>query len=770
MRTSNFLTVLLLLSLLAFTAQAQDKVGINNTNPQEALDVNGNVNISTDSDYKVGGNTAVGDNGSSLIIGEGFFNTGIGTTTPHNTAILDLSTTNQGLLVPRMSSFQRTNINSPAQGLLVYDTTENGFFYFDGTTWQNIGSGGGTGNSIAWNLIGNTDTNPGNLSSSLGTDYLGTADATDLAFRTNASEKMRIYNDDFQSHITLGAGYEPAHLEVMNAYDGGDGSDFYINAGNAMQGGNGGNLYLDGGFQSDDPGMINGNVLIALNGGKTGVGTFDPLELLDVGGGIRLDNTFTNNAGTLKWDGTDFFGYDGTTWKSLTTGSSGGSTDWALNGNAGTNPTTDFIGTTDQQELVFRTDNEEKMKIHATGSNGNIISFGDGDDYTVLEVTPNPNTGDGGGLVIAAGDATNGKGGTLQLNGGTDGPINPLFPDTGGYVEMAVNGGHVGIGVFNPTHRLQVGGDGNDIGGQAGNDEVVALIQNNDIGHHAALAVNGISTQDAVIYLSKDTVAEWSIRNDVDGGIGDQFQIRNYFPALPGENPAADFTHFVIDPSGSVGIGNTVDLSYKLDVNSGQVRMKPNLFNTSHDIIFDGSGDEVGSEQTIHPNTANFGYLGTMNNYWYKVYANIYHATDVANYQTFSDRRIKENIQPLESAMSALRKLNGVTYDFTTEHHYRNGKNEKTTEADRKNKIGLIAQDVEVVFPQLVMTNEKTGIKTVGYMGLIPVLVEAAKEQQTIIEGQAATIEQVKSENQQLHAELQRLESEIQQIKAMLKK
>lgn len=73
-------------------------------------------------------------------------NTGIGTTTPDNSAILDLTATTKGLLIPRMTTVQRLAIAAPATGLLVYDTNFNQFWYFNGTVWvQAIGPQGPTG-------------------------------------------------------------------------------------------------------------------------------------------------------------------------------------------------------------------------------------------------------------------------------------------------------------------------------------------------------------------------------------------------------------------------------------------------------------------------------------------------------------------------------------------------------------------------------------------------------------------------------------------------
>jgi hypothetical protein len=76
-------------------------------------------------------------------------NVGIGTNTPHSSAVLELSATDMGLLVPRVTLQGITNatspINGPATGLLVYNsagTLTTGFYYWDGAQWVEIGAGG----------------------------------------------------------------------------------------------------------------------------------------------------------------------------------------------------------------------------------------------------------------------------------------------------------------------------------------------------------------------------------------------------------------------------------------------------------------------------------------------------------------------------------------------------------------------------------------------------------------------------------------------------
>lgn len=69
----------------------------------------------------------------------------------NNSAMLDVSSTSKGILIPRMTSTQRTTgISSPVQGLMVYQTDPpQGFYYFDGSAWNYIGTGSGTVTSVS---------------------------------------------------------------------------------------------------------------------------------------------------------------------------------------------------------------------------------------------------------------------------------------------------------------------------------------------------------------------------------------------------------------------------------------------------------------------------------------------------------------------------------------------------------------------------------------------------------------------------------------------
>ena len=89
------------------------------------------------------------------------------------------------------------------------------------------------------------------------------------------------------------------------------------------------------------------------------------------------------------------------------------------------------------------------------------------------------------------------------------------------------------------------------------------------------------------------------------------------------------------------------------------------------------------------------------------------------SYGSTSDERIKTNIKTIENALDKTLLLRGVEY------------NDIRIEPE-KNKIGLIAQEVELIIPEVVHTGED-GIKGIEYQNLVGLLIEAIKEHQTQI-------------------------------------
>jgi hypothetical protein len=98
-----------------------------------------------------------------------------------------------------------------------------------------------------------------------------------------------------------------------------------------------------------------------------------------------------------------------------------------------------------------------------------------------------------------------------------------------------------------------------------------------------------------------------------------------------------------------------------------------------------------------------------------------------ADFNSTSDINYKTNIQPIGDPISKVLTINGVTFNW---------------KQSGKTSAGVIAQDVEVTLPELVENNQG---KTVNYNGLIGLLVEVVKQQNSQIEELKTRIEVLES-------------------------
>lgn len=95
--------------------------------------------------------------------------------------------------------------------------------------------------------------------------------------------------------------------------------------------------------------------------------------------------------------------------------------------------------------------------------------------------------------------------------------------------------------------------------------------------------------------------------------------------------------------------------------------------------------------------------------------------------ETTSDARLKTNITPLQNSLDKILQLQGVEYDRTDYE---------------KHEIGMVAQEVEKIIPDLVKENSE-GVKILEYQNLTAVLVEAIKEQQEQINSLKQTVQEL---------------------------
>ena len=325
---------------------------------------------------------------------------GINNPTPDASALLDLTSTNKGLLMLRMTTFQRLTIPAPANGLMVYDITLNAFYYSDNGIWKPVANG--------WQLNGNTGTNPV-------TDFIGTTDNLDLVFRTFSTERIRITGDG-KVGINSPTPAFSAIVDISSTNKGLLIPRMSSNSRISISGPDEGLLVYDFTFRELYY-FTNGAWKPVANGwrmnGNTGtnpindfIGTTDNLDLvfrtfnleririkndgqviinnpspsfsaiLDINStnkGLLIPRMSTANRnsilspvnGLLVYDNTfnEFFYHDNTIWKPIANG-------WRLDGNTGTNPTINHIGTNDMVDFVFRTAGFERGRIIAGGNWG----------------------------------------------------------------------------------------------------------------------------------------------------------------------------------------------------------------------------------------------------------------------------------------------------------------------------------------------------------------------------------------------------------------
>jgi hypothetical protein len=291
-----------------------------------------------------------------LTVSGAFSQVGINTTTPGSGAMLDVTSSDKGILIPRVALSSATSSSpitpAPTTSLLVYNTAtagsgvtavSPGFYYWSGTVWIPL-----LGND--WKLTGNSGTNPG---VDPGENFLGTSDDNDMVIARFGIPHINLQTD----HTLLNEEQRDIDLVVQTE-----------NSANS--------LFVDG---------ANDNI---------GMGTDTPdnsaqLELADTDRGIlvnRVALTATNVAapvaspadGLLVYNTANsssgstevlpgFYYWDSGRWVAM--GGTNGR-DWSLEGNAGTDPNINFVGTSDATDLVLRTSDTERLRILDAGMVG----------------------------------------------------------------------------------------------------------------------------------------------------------------------------------------------------------------------------------------------------------------------------------------------------------------------------------------------------------------------------------------------------------------
>ncbi|QNJ97950.1 autotransporter outer membrane beta-barrel domain-containing protein [Constantimarinum furrinae] len=354
----------------------------------------------------------------SFILGIGLLHgqVGIGTTTPQAGSILDISSSDKGILVPRVNITNLATIapitGGATTGLLVYNTnttTGEGYHYWTGSVWVPL-----LGKD--WKQSGNVSTNPAS-------DFIGTIDNVGIRFRTNNTERLEITNNGLLRAFAPGSATTP-----LLAWDVDPDTGVFRNSADELNFAAGGLEFVALREGANDELVVNStgsdiNTRIETSNeanslfvdGATdnvGLGTNSPnnsaqLEMADNNRGILINRvalTATNNAapvvspasGLLVYNTANsssgstevlpgFYYWDGSQWVAM--GGTGGR-DWSLEGNAGTNPANNFIGTTDATDFVLRTDDLERFRVLGTGT----AAFGNNPYTNVALRVNNPAT------------------------------------------------------------------------------------------------------------------------------------------------------------------------------------------------------------------------------------------------------------------------------------------------------------------------------------------------------------------------------------------
>jgi hypothetical protein len=323
---------------------------------------------------------------------------GINTTSPLGGSMLDVTSSDKGILIPRVDIANLNNIapitGGATESLLVYNTnttTGKGFHYWNGSLWIPL-----LGKD--WKQLGNTGTNPSN-------DFIGTIDNVALRFRTNNTERLEITDTGLLRAFSPGTVTAP-----LLSWDVDSDTGIFRSAADKLNLAAGGMEFIElseGGTNeliiNNDANNLNTRIAtlnqnnalyVKASTDNVGLGTNNPnasaqMELADTDKGILVNRVaLTSTAvaapvtspatGLLVYNTANassgstevlpgFYYWEGTKWIAM--GGTGGK-DWSLEGNAGTNAVSNFIGTTDTNSLSIRTDNAERILIDAAGPVG----------------------------------------------------------------------------------------------------------------------------------------------------------------------------------------------------------------------------------------------------------------------------------------------------------------------------------------------------------------------------------------------------------------
>ncbi|EQC50385.1 endosialidase chaperone [Bacteriovorax sp. BSW11_IV] len=326
--------------------------------------------------------------------------------------------------------------------------------------------------------------------------------------------------------------------------------------------------------------------------------------------------------------------------------------------------------------------------------------------------------------------------------------------------------GDVGIGTESPSADLEVIGVAR-VSNATGSGTAIRLSPAEDI---SALNPGTTTTNGGVIQGPTNASFIMDLRNN---NTDDAFAIRY----SSGNTASVDSIGLMMNGAGNVGIGTTTP-SAKLEVKSstGSTRLTGEgveIYRNPATTPTDTAGYIDFKDNTADDYDMRLHFNSTLDGMSFKSRANLNimqignngkvgigvaapsEQLEVANnvkatsYLTTSDRRLKKNIHPIDSALDKVLRLRGVSFVWK--------KNDLKT-------YGFIAQEVEEIFPELVVTDETSGYKAVKYANLVAPVVEAVKELNDKVEGYERKIASLEEENEVLKEKIELQNKAMQSI------
>jgi hypothetical protein len=391
----------------------------------------------------------------------------------------------------------------------------------------------------------------------------------------------------------------------------------------------------------------------------------------------------------------------------------------AINAQMSANPAFGAVfGAVSNHDTVLIANNTEIMRVKTSGN----VGIGVTAPSTALHVQRNgtdaavfaERTGFSPASVMLSAQANSGIMGTVSNN--------PLFLATNNVLRMAIDtSGNVGIGVMAPAAKLHIiapGGFGNEpLRLQSSGTFLSAL----DAVAAPRFAINNDPGLMLNFYGNDGAWFNW-MSVDNTGTKAVSFNTGNVGIAVAAPSEKLEVVGNTKVNGNIIAAGNGINNSRNLQIietnTSDWLRINWNSSYTqgvaiAQPVALGTGGLYVGS----WANAGN-GNIRATNDI---TAGNDIYATNTSYAQQFwhwSDERLKENITPVTNALEKVQALQGVYYNF---------------KGKEKKQLGLIAQDVEKVIPEVVGT-APNGMKALDYSNLVAVLIEAIKEQQTKID------------------------------------